>query len=66
MRLFLKYISRFLIFFFSISLLIVIGNYWLIQLTPINFPSNKNILVLGDSAPECAINDKIFKKITLQ
>ena len=62
MRLFLKYISRFLIFFFTISLLIVIGNYWLIQLTPINFPSKKNILVLGDSAPECAINDKILKR----
>ena len=62
MRLFLRYISRFLIFFFTIFLFIVIGNYWLIKLTPINFPSKKNILVLGDSAPECAINDKIFKK----
>ena len=62
MRLFLKYSSRFLIFFFTISLLIVIGNYWLIKSTPINFSSKKNILFLGDSAPECAINDKIFKR----
>ena len=62
MRLFLKYISRFLLFLFTISLLIVIGNYWLIQLTSINFPSKKNLLVLGDSAPECAINDNIFKR----
>lgn len=62
MTLFLKYISRFLIFLFTISIFIVISNYWLIQLTPINFSSKKNILVLGDSAPECAINDKIFKR----
>jgi hypothetical protein len=38
-------------------------NYWLIKLTPINILSEKNILVLGDSTPECAINDKIFKQV---
>jgi len=62
MRLFLKYISRFLIFLFTFFLLIIIGNYWLIQLTPITFPSKKNILILGDSNSECAINDDIFKR----
>jgi len=64
MKLFLKYISRFLIFLFTVFLLIIIGNYWLIQLTPINFPSKKNILILGDSNSECAINDDIFKRST--
>ena len=62
MRLFFKYSSRFLIFFFTISLLIVIGNYWLIKSTPINFSSKKNILALGDSTPGCAINDRIFNR----
>ncbi len=62
MRLFLKYISRFLIFFFTVFLFIVICNYWLIKSTPIDFPSKKNILVLGDSTPGCAINDDIFTR----
>tara|TARA_B100000902_G_scaffold373665_1_gene401860 strand:+ start:845 stop:1753 length:909 start_codon:yes stop_codon:yes gene_type:complete len=62
MKLFLKYISRFLIFLFTVFLLIVIGNYWLIQLTPINFPYKKNILVLGDSVSARGVNDKIFKR----
>lgn len=62
MILFLKYISRFLIFIFTILLLIILANYWLINLTPINFSSKNNILVLGDSTPECAINDDIFKR----
>ena len=62
MRLFLKYISKFLIFLFTVFLFIVICNYWLIKSTPINFPSKKNILVLGDSTPGCAINDDIFTR----
>ncbi len=62
MRLFLKYIGKFLIFLFTVFLLIVIGNYHLIKLTSINFSAKKNILVLGDSTPGCAINDDIFKR----
>ena len=61
-QVFLKHISRFLIFICTVFLFIVIGNYWLIKSTPINFSAKKNILVLGDSTPGCAINDDIFTR----
>lgn len=62
MKLFFKYISRFSILLFTILCIIIIGNYWLIKLTPITFAAKKNILVLGDSSSECAVNDRVFDR----
>lgn len=62
MKVFLRQISRFLILLCVVFALIGTCNYWLIKLTKVNFSPDSNILVLGDSNSECAINDKVFKR----
>jgi len=59
-----KFIKNIIVFGSILSLVctsIIIINYFLIQSEPITIPANKNIVVLGDSTAEAAINDAVFK-----
>lgn len=53
----IAFISIFLIFYISI----IIYNFFVIKLEPILVSNNKNILILGDSNSQSAINDSIYK-----
>ncbi|WP_273566565.1 hypothetical protein [Maribacter halichondriae] len=64
MKQFIAKVGRF-IFFFVVLCFIVVGiNYVLLRSSNIDFAENRNILVLGDSNAQCAINDSIFSTAT--
>ncbi len=64
MKQFITKVSRFILFFAILCFVIVGINYALLRSSNIDFDENKNILVLGDSNAQCAINDSIFSDAT--
>lgn len=62
MNKFLKRLYPFLVFPL-VTLFVIIGlNHYIVRNTPVVVPQHKNILVIGDSNPECAVNDSIFDR----
>ncbi|MDR1682952.1 MAG: hypothetical protein LBS25_06155 [Candidatus Symbiothrix sp.] len=47
---------------FVVLSVIVAVSYCLVAIPTINISANKNILILGDSQTECAINDNLFQR----
>lgn len=62
MNKFLKRLYPFLVFPLVILVIVIGLNHYIVRNTPIVVPKYKNILVLGDSNPECAVNDSIFDR----
>jgi len=60
MRIFLFKISKFLSIFIFSAFILVGGSIYLVRKKGIEINDNKNILILGDSHTECAINDSIW------
>jgi len=60
MRNYLKNTFLFSIILILLSFLVILSNHIGFLKIPNNVTQNKNILVLGDSNTECAINDSIF------
>lgn len=60
-----KYLSKFLVLVALFVLVLLLFNaavYWSVRNYPMALPANKNILIVGDSHTECAINDTIFAR----
>ena len=62
MKLFINSFLNFSLIFLTIIILIISLNKLIIKFTPINFSSDKNILLIGDSNSETALNDSVFKR----
>lgn len=63
MKLFINSFLNFSLIFLTIIFLIISLNKLIIKFTPINFSSDKNILLIGDSNSETAVNDSVFKRV---
>jgi hypothetical protein len=60
MRIFLLKISKFFSIFIFSAFILVGGSIYLVSKNGIEINDDKNILILGDSHTECAINDSIW------
>jgi hypothetical protein len=62
MKVFLRSLFLFVILFIAITAVLVGTSSWYMNRTPFRIEEYKNILVLGDSHTECAIDDNFFKR----
>ncbi len=62
MRIFLRKVFLFVILFLSLTICLIVIASFFANHTPFAVDERKNILVIGDSQTECAIDDNIFSR----
>ena len=62
MKKFIKHLLLFSVIALTMYSAIIVFNYYLINSEPLAAPQSKNILILGDSNSQTAINDSIYRQ----
>lgn len=60
MKLFIQRLIKFILFSITLVLLFWVFSFIILRNVSFKIPDNKTIVVIGDSHPECAINDRIL------